>query len=86
MSWVKAVIAHAAQWAGRGDTVVTVFNGRQAYFFFEEKRDTFVDLPDYVPAEFRASHVRKLRRTLYGTRPASASWRDELRKRPVSCG
>ena len=86
LALVKAVIAHAARWAGRGDTVVTVFNGRQAYFLSEEKRDTFVDLPDYVPAEFRASHVRKLRRALYGTRPASASWRDELRKRLVSCG
>ena len=25
--------------AGRGDTVVTVFNGRQAYFLSEEKKE-----------------------------------------------
>ena len=73
LAMVKAVIAHAARLVGRGDTVVTVLDGRQMYFFS--------DLPDYVPAEFRASHVRKLRRALYGTRPASASWMDELRKR-----
>ena len=71
-------MAHGARLVGRGDTVVTVLDGRQAYFFS--------DLPDYVPAEFSASHVRKLRRALYGTRPASASWRDELRNWLVSCG
>ena len=49
------------------------------------KRDTFVELPDDVPAEFRTTHVRKLRKALYGTRPAAASWRDELRKGLVSC-
>ena len=37
-----------------------------------------------MPAEFRATHVGKLREALYGTRPAAASWRDELRKGPVS--
>ena len=51
-----------------------MFDVRRAYFQAEEKRDTFVDLPDYVPAEFRAMHVGKLRKALYGTRPAAASW------------
>ena len=49
------------------------------------ERETFVELPDYVLAEFRATHVGKLRKALYGTRPAAASWRDELRKGLVSC-
>ena len=44
-----------------------------------------MELPDYVPAEFRASHVGKLRKALYGTRPAAASWKDELRKGLASC-
>ena len=38
-----------------------------------------------MPAEFRTTHVGKLRKALYGTRPAAASWRDELRKELVSC-
>ena len=51
----------------------------------EKKRDTFVELPDYLPAEFRTTHVGKLRKALYGTRPAAASWGDEFRKGLVSC-
>ena len=82
---VETVVAHAARWAGRGDTVVAVFDVRRAYFCAEEERDTFVEFPDYVPAEFRASHVRKLRKALYGTRLAAASWRDELRKGLANC-
>ena len=58
---------------------------RRAYFYAEEKRDTFVELPNCVPAEFRATHVGKLRKALYGTRLAAASWRDELRKGVVGC-
>ena len=50
-----------------------------------EKRDTFVKLPDYVPAGFRTTHVGKLRMVLHGTRPAAALWRDELIKGLVSC-
>ena len=80
LALVKAVIAHAARWAEREDVVVAVFDVRRAYFYAEEKRDTFVELPDYMPAEFRATHVGKLRKALYGTRPAAASWGDELRK------
>ena len=38
-----------------------------------------------MAAEFRATHVGKLRKALYGTRPAAASWGDELRKGLVSC-
>ena len=38
-----------------------------------------------MPAEFLTTHVGKLRKALYGTRPAAASWGDELRKRLVSC-
>ena len=82
---VKAVIAHAARRAESEDTVVAVFDVRRAYFYAEEKRDTLVELPDYVPAEFRTTHVGKLRKALYGTRPAAASWGNELRKGLVSC-
>ena len=79
------MIAHAARLAESEDIVVAVFDVRRAYFYAEEKRDTFVELPDYVPAEFPAAHVGKLRKALYGTRPAAASWRDELRKGLISC-
>ena len=85
LALVKAVIAHAAWRAENEDIVVAVFDVRRAYFFAEEKRDTFVQLPDYVPAGFRTTHVGKLRTALHGTRPAAASWRDELRKGLVSC-
>ena len=79
------MIAHAARWAEHEDVVVAVFDVRRAYFYAEEKRDTFVELPDYVPAEFRATHDGKLRKALYGTRPAAASWGDELRKGLANC-
>ena len=74
LALIKAVIAHAARLAESEDIVVAVFDVPRAYFYAEEKRDTFVELPDYVPAEFRATHVGKLRMALYGTRPAAASW------------
>ena len=61
---VKAVIAHAARRAESEDIVVAVFDVLRAYFYAEEKRDTFVELPDYVPAEFRTTHVGKLRKAL----------------------
>ena len=86
LALVKAVIAHAARRAESEDIVVAVFDVRRAYFYAEEKRDTFVELPDYVRAEFRTTHAGKLRKALYGTRPAAASWGDELRKGLVSCG
>ena len=73
LAMVKAVIAHAARWAEHEDVLVAVFDVRGAYFYAEEKRDTFVELPDCMPAEFRATHVGKLRKALYGTRPAAAS-------------
>ena len=38
---------------------------------------------DYVPAEFRTMHIGKLRKALYGTRPAAASWGDEKRARQL---
>ena len=85
LALVKAVIAHAARWAEHEDVVVALCDVRRAYFYAEERRDTFVELPDFVPAEFRATHVGKLRKALCGTRPAAASWRDELRKGLVSC-
>ena len=62
-----------------------MFDVRRAYFFAGDKRDTFVELPDLVPAEFQTTHVEKLRKALYGTRPAAVSWGDELRKGLVSC-
>ena len=55
----KAVTAHADRWAEHEDVDVAVFDVRQAYFCAEEKRGTFVELPDFVPAEFRATHVEK---------------------------
>ena len=82
LALVKAVVAHAARWAEHEDVFVAAFDVRRAYFHAEEKRDIFVELPHYMPAEFRATHVGK---TLYGTRPAAATWRDELRKGLVSC-
>ena len=85
LALVKTVIAHAARWAERGETVVAVFDVRPAYFHAEEKRDTIVELADHVPAEFSASHVGKLRKALYGTRLAAASWGDELRKGLANC-
>ena len=86
LALVKAVVAHAARRAEGEDMVVAVFDVRCAYFYAEEKRDTFVELPDYVPAEFRTTHIGKLRKALYGTRPAASSWGDGLRKGLVSCG
>ena len=74
LALVKAVIVHAARLVESEDIVVAVFDVRRAYFYAEEKRDTFVELPDYVPAEFRATHVGKLRKALDGTRLAVASW------------
>ena len=85
LAFVKAVIAHAARRAESEDIVVAVFDDRRAHFHAEEKRDTFVELPDCVPAEFWTAHVGKLRKEWYGTRPAAASWRDELRKGLVGC-
>ena len=58
---------------------------RRAYFHAEEKRNTFVELPDNVPADVRASHVEKVRKALYGTRPAAASGSDEPEKRARHC-
>ena len=46
LALVNAVIAHAARLAESEDIVVTVFDVRRAYFYAEEKRDTFVELPD----------------------------------------
>ena len=64
LALVKAVIAHAAQRAESEDIVVAVFDVWRAYFYAEEKRDTFVELPDYVPAELRTTHDGKLRKAL----------------------
>ena len=74
------MIAHAARRAESEDIVVAVFDT-----FCEEKRDTFVELPDSVPVEFRTTHVVKRRKALYGTRPAAASWGAGLRKELISC-
>ena len=41
LALVKAVIAHAARLAESEDIVVAVFDVRRAYFYAEEKRDTF---------------------------------------------
>ena len=70
---IKAVIAHAPRRAQSEDIVVAVFDVRRAYLFAEEKRDTFVELPDYVPAEFRTTHVGKLRKALHGNSPSCST-------------
>ena len=82
---IKVVIAPAARRAESEDIVVAVFDVRRAYFYAEEERDTFVELPDYVLAEFWATHVGKLRKALYGTRPAAVSWGEKLRTGLISC-
>ena len=69
LALVKAATAHAARQAENEDVVIS-----ERTLYAEEKRDTFVELPDYVPAEFRTTHVGKLRKAMYGTRPAAASW------------
>ena len=46
-----------------------------------EKRDTFVELADHVPADMCGSNVGKPSKALHGTQPAEASWRDELKRR-----
>ena len=75
------MIAHTARRAESEDIVEAVFDVRRAYFYAEEKRETpFVELPDYMLAEFWTTHVGKLRKALYGTRPAAATWGDECRK------
>ena len=52
----------------------------QQYLMFIDRtstpRNTFVELPDYVPRDVLATHVGKLRKAQYGTRPAAASWSD----------
>ena len=80
-----ALIAHAARLAGSEDIVVVVFDVRRVYFYAKEKRDTFVELLDYVPAEVPGNACREAAQRMYGTRPAAASWGDELRKGLVSC-
>ena len=51
----------------RSSVVVAVTNtstSQRHLTLREEKRDTFVELPDCVPAEFRAPHFGKLRKAL----------------------
>ena len=74
LALVKAVIAHAPRLAESEDIVLAVFDVRRAHFYAEEEKDTFVELLDYVPADFPTTRVGKLRKALYGTRPAAASW------------
>ena len=73
MALVEAAIAHAARLAESEDIVVAVFHVRRAYFYAEEKRDTFVELP-----ESYAKHCTELAK-------AAASWGDESRKGLISC-
>ena len=67
MALVKAVIAHAARRSESDNIVVAVFEVLRAYFYAEERRDTFVELPDCAPAEFQTTNVGKLRKALHGT-------------------
>ena len=73
LALVKAVIARAARRAESEDIVIAVFDVWRAYFYAEEKRDTFVELLDYEPAEFQTTHVGKLR-----TEPAQLQRRGEM--------
>ena len=81
LALVKAVSAHAARLVAQCDTVAAVFDVRRAYLYAEEKRSTFVEAPDYLCADLRASQEGKLRKAQYGSRPAAVSWGDELFKR-----
>ena len=75
------MIAHAARRAEGEDIVVAVFDVRRAYFYAEEKRDTFVELPDNVPAEFRTTHVGKLRKALVRNSPSCSIVERRVEKR-----
>ena len=54
------MIAHAARRAESEDIVVAVFDVRRAYFYAEEKRDTFVEcrIPDNACCEAAQGVVR----------------------------
>ena len=84
LDMVKAVLCHAASSRGSGqsrkddDVIVAVVDIRRAYFYAKPAEDTFVELPDYYDAGFRARKCGKLKRCLYGTRPAARSWQREL--------
>ena len=54
---VNAAVANVARQVCQSDTVAAVFDVRRAYFHAEVKRNTFVELPDKVPADQRA-HAR----------------------------
>ena len=83
---VNAAVANVARQVCQSDTVAAVFDVRRAYFYADVKRNTFVALPDNVPADQRASRVGKLRKAMHGNRPAAASWGHELRKGLFGCG
>ena len=55
--------AHAVRRVGQSDTVAAVFNVHRAYFNAEEKMDTFVHLPDCVPADMRTMHMGMLQQS-----------------------
>ena len=84
--WSKAVIAHAARLAESEDIGVAVFDVQRAYFYAEEKRGTFVELPGtmYLPSSERhmlgscARHRTELAQLQHRER-------DELRKGLISC-
>ena len=75
LALVKAVIAHAARRAESDNIVVALTFGERI-----TKREIFVELPGYVLAELRTTHIGKLRKALSGSRPGAASWGNELRK------
>ena len=82
LDMVKAVLSHAASSRGKfgkdDDVIVVVVDIRRAYFYAKPAVDTFVELPDYYDAAIRARKCGKLKRCLYGTRPAARSWQREL--------
>ena len=57
LALVKSVLAHAAEIRAQCDAVVAVFDVRRAYFYADEDRDTYVELPDFMSSGTRATHV-----------------------------
>ena len=81
---VKALVAHAAWLAALCDTAAAVFFVRRAHFHAEEKRNTFVELLDFVLADMRGLQVVDKRR--WCRRAWRWSARMLVEKAHVRCG
>ena len=82
---VKGVLSHAAAAGRNKDHVVAVVDVRRAYFYAKPIPKTFVELPDY-DLDTQTRCCGRLRRCLYGTRPAARSWQREMEKAIKAAG